>query len=110
MLAISKLERLLLNRLAPCIAVSPIIGGKALKGPAAKMMLELGSSPGPEAIAAHYQGLIDGLVFDKADEHELEKVSSRGLVGLATNTFMSSDTDEKLLAENVLDFAESLAR
>lgn len=110
MLAISKLERLLLNRLAPCVAVSPIIGGKALKGPAAKMMLELGSSPGPESIAAHYRGLIDGLVFDKADKHELEKVSSRGLMGLATNTFMNSDTDEKVLAENVLDFAESLAR
>ena len=109
MLAISELKRLLLNRLVPCIAVSPIIGGKAIKGPAAKMMLELGSNPGPEAIAAHYQGLIDGLVFDKADKKDLDKVSSEGLVGLATNTLMNSDTDEKVLAENVLDFAVRIA-
>jgi LPPG:FO 2-phospho-L-lactate transferase len=73
------------------------------------MISELGSNPGPEAIAAHYQGLIDGLVFDKADKQELDKVSSGGLVGLATNTLMNSDTDEKVLAENVLDFAVRIA-
>ena len=49
---------------APVIAVSPIVGGKAVKGPTAKIMAELGLAPDSRAIARHYAGLIDGFVID----------------------------------------------
>src|SRR6185436_6124703 len=53
---------------APIIAVSPIIGGKAVKGPTAKIMAELGLQPDSRAVARHYAGLIDGFVIDSQDE------------------------------------------
>ena len=52
---------------APVVAVSPIIGGKAIKGPTAKMMAELGMPTTSSAVAVHYGGLLDGFVLDEAD-------------------------------------------
>ena len=53
---------------APIVAVSPIIAGKAVKGPAAKIMAELGLQADSRTIARHYDGLIDGFVIDSGDE------------------------------------------
>jgi LPPG:FO 2-phospho-L-lactate transferase len=66
-LAIPGIRDWLSHRRCPCIAISPLIGGKAVKGPAAKIMAELGLSATPRAIAEHYAGLIDGLIIDRAD-------------------------------------------
>ena len=52
---------------APIVAVSPIIGGQAVKGPTAKIMSELGTPVTNVSIAAHYRGLIDGLIVDTVD-------------------------------------------
>ena len=90
---------------APVVAVSPIIAGKAVKGPTAKMMTELGVPPGSTAIAGHYGDLLDGLVIDKADAAEAEAICVRCL---ATPTLMTTDDDKAELAGMVLAFAACL--
>ena len=55
---------------APVVAVSPIIGGRAVKGPTAKMMQELGMPPSAAAVAQRYGDLLDGYVLDTADAEE----------------------------------------
>lgn len=67
LLAIPTLREALMRRRVPMIAVSPLIGGNAVKGPTAKIMAELGIASSPRAIAEHYHGLIDALVVDTAD-------------------------------------------
>lgn len=91
---------------APVIAVSPIIGGKAVKGPTAKIMAELGIAVTNESIAAHYRGLIDGLVIDEADAAEYGRIDIPVLV---TRTMMRNLTDRERLASEVVAFAETLA-
>ena len=66
-LEISGMRELLRKRGAPVIAVTPIVGGKALKGSAGKMMRELGKEPSPRAVAGEYLRLIDGFVLDRED-------------------------------------------
>ena len=66
-LSVPGIREALANSGAPVIAVSPIIGGQAVKGPTAKIMRELGVAVNTQTIAAHYRGLIDGLVIDEAD-------------------------------------------
>jgi LPPG:FO 2-phospho-L-lactate transferase len=97
------------RRRAPCVAVSPIIGGEAVKGPAAKLMRELGVSPGGPAVAAHYAGLIDGLMLDEADDGEADAVSAIGAAVNIARTLMRNDEDRIALALSALDFAASLA-
>jgi LPPG:FO 2-phospho-L-lactate transferase len=95
---------------APCIAVSPIVGGLAIKGPAAKLMGELGMTPSAAAIAAHYAGLIDGLILDTVDARQTDDVRRLGVTPLVTATVMRSDEDRIALARDALAFAGSLNR
>jgi len=94
---------------APIVAVSPIVGGRALKGPAAKLMLELGVTPGALAIVEHYRGLLSGLVVDRQDIAEAEALETLGLPTLATPSVMAGDEDRIRLAGETLAFAEALA-
>ena len=87
----------------PTIAVSPIIGGRALKGPAAKMMKELGISSSAENVAEHYSAFIDGFVIDEADK---ESAKSIKIPTISTNTVMLTLSDSISLAENCLGFLE----
>jgi LPPG:FO 2-phospho-L-lactate transferase len=88
------------------IAVSPIVGGKALKGAAAKLMVELGAGePSAAAIARHYGALLAGIVVEKGDEARIE-----GVRALATDTVMVTQKDRRKLAEDVLSFAGSIAQ
>jgi len=91
---------------APVVAVSPIIGGRAVKGPTAKMMAELGLSISARAIAQHYAGLLDGFVLDRADAEEAEAID---VPCLATSTLMTSDDEKRALASEVLAFASRIA-
>ena len=93
---------------APIVAVSPIVGGRALKGPAAKLMLELGVTPSAAAIVEHYGGLLSGLVVDHEDEAEAARLTTR-LPTLATAAVMRSDEDRVRLARATLDFARGPA-
>jgi LPPG:FO 2-phospho-L-lactate transferase len=90
---------------APVIAVSPIIGGKAVKGPTSKIMAELDMPATSEAILRHYDGLLDGLVIDRTDAAD-----SRTLPGAVhvTKTLMETDEDRVRLAAEVLEFADRL--
>lgn len=87
------------------IAVSPIIGGKTVKGPAAKMYAELGIEPSALAVTEHYRGLLSGFVLDDVDAHLSDKIETQTLV---TNTLMNSYTDRARLATDVLHFIGSL--
>jgi len=89
----------------PAIAVSPIVGGEALKGPAAKMLLELGLDVSAEAVARLYQGLVGGFVLDKLDGRQEPAVAALGMNTLVTDTVMRSDSGRRRLADAVLAFA-----
>lgn len=106
-LAVPGLRAALVSHSAPVIAVSPIIGGQAVKGPTAKMMAELGIAVTTQSIAAHYRGLIDGLVIDCADAADRATVD---LPVIATSTLMRTLDDRERLACDVLAFCDTLAR
>ena len=92
---------------APVIAVSPIIGGKAVKGPTAKMMSELGLNPSAEAVAERYGDLLDGFVVDLADTGEVMGIAPK--VTLA-QTLMRTLEDRVALARVVLSAAAKFRR
>jgi LPPG:FO 2-phospho-L-lactate transferase len=93
----------------PIVAVSPIVGGRALKGPAAKLMGELGVTPCASTIVEHYHGMLSGLVVDLEDAAEGEALGVLGLPTLATGAVMITDEDRVRLARETLAFASSLS-
>jgi LPPG:FO 2-phospho-L-lactate transferase len=92
---------------APVIAVSPIIGGRAVKGPTAKMMTELGMTPSAAEVERRYGDLLDGYVIDHADEDAYAAVSGHVV---AAQTLMSSLEDRDSLARVVLAAADEISR
>jgi LPPG:FO 2-phospho-L-lactate transferase len=94
----------------PVVAVSPIVGGAALKGPAAKMMTELGLESTVTALAKHYAGTIGGLVIDRVDAAAAPHIESVGIRTLVTETIMKTDEDKMRLARETVEFAKSLMR
>src|SRR3954469_15534373 len=89
-LEVSGMRALLKSRGVPVIAVTPIVGGKALKGSAGKMMAELGREPSARGVASEYLRLIDGFVIDREDADYVDGVRSLGLEVLAAPTIMRS--------------------
>lgn len=87
------------------VAVTPIIGGEALKGPAAKMMRELGIPPTAESVARYFGDLIDVFVYDVVDEG---KVRDEGRQLLCTDTIMTDHADRARLAHEVLSYTMEL--
>lgn len=85
------------------VCVSPIVGGKAVKGPAAKMMAELGLEPSSLAVARHYRGLIRALVIDEADAHEAPAIEAEGMRAIVAPTLMAGPEDAERLARIVLE-------
>lgn len=92
----------------PVVAVSPIIGGEAVKGPAAKMYRELGIEPSTLAVAEHYRTILKGFVLDNADRAFIEQVESMKVKIRAADTLMKNVEDRARLAQDVLHFAGSL--
>lgn len=88
----------------PIFAVSPIIGGQTIKGPAAKMFRELGIEPSALAVANHYCDRISGFVLDTVDQQLQEPIRSLNMHTLVTNTLMQSLDNRKQVASDVLDF------
>jgi LPPG:FO 2-phospho-L-lactate transferase len=103
-LAVAGISKGLRDRNAPTVAVSPIIGGRAVKGPTAKIMAELGLAPDNKAIAAHYEDLIDGLVVEASDS-DTQGVACETF---ATSTLMQTLDDRMRLASETLAFADRL--
>jgi LPPG:FO 2-phospho-L-lactate transferase len=94
---------------APVIAVSPIVGGVALKGPAAKMFTELQLPSTALAVAEHYGDLLDGFVIDAADAALAPAIEELGVAVHVTQTVMHTLEDRIELARAVLQFATRLA-
>jgi LPPG:FO 2-phospho-L-lactate transferase len=92
---------------APVVAVSPIIGGKAVKGPTTKMMEELGLPVNAASVARHYGDLIDLYIADRAD---VDAVAGLAVPVVAAPTLMVTLEDREALARTVLDAAERLRR
>jgi LPPG:FO 2-phospho-L-lactate transferase len=107
-LAVNGMKDLIVKRGAPIIAVTPIVGGKALRGSAGKMMRELGKEPSARAVAAQYLRFIDGFVIDQEDIAFAESVRSLGIQVIAANTVMRTVDDRVALARTVLEFAKAM--
>lgn len=90
------------------VAVSPIIGGQTVKGPAAKMYAELGIQPSALAVARHYAGLLSGFVMDQIDAGQANAVRELRIQPLVTGTLMKTPSDRRRLAEEVLAFGAYL--
>ena len=104
-LEVGGMKDLIRKRGAPIVAVTPIVGGKALRGSAGKMMRELGKEASARGVAAEYLRFIDGFVIDQEDAAYAESVRSLGIQVVAANTVMRSREDRLNLARTVLDFA-----
>lgn len=103
-LAVPGIRAALTSARAPVVAVSPIVGGQAVKGPTAKLMGELGLSVTNAAIAAHYDGVIDGLLVDERDGG-----NGLALPHAVTDTLMQTLDDRARVARAALDLAARLA-
>jgi LPPG:FO 2-phospho-L-lactate transferase len=90
------------------IALSPIISGKAVKGPVAKMFSELGIEPSALAVAKYYGALLRGFVFDVVDSSYSTAVNELGIMPLAAATMMRDRADRARLASQVIKFGERL--
>lgn len=106
-LAIPGVRDAMANCAAPVIAVSPIIAGRAVKGPTAKMMTELGLDPSAGTVAQRYSDLLDGYVIDHADMSEVVSIDARVMLA---QTLMTTIEDREALARTVLEAASVLRR
>lgn len=90
------------------VAISPIIGGKAVKGPAAKMMTELGIEPSALSVARHYQGIINGFILDQEDVNLAAAIQATGVSVKISNTLIPQAADRLRFALEVLDFCMTI--
>lgn len=107
-LAVPGFREALAQTIAPVVAVSPIIGGKALKGPADKMLATLGHDVSAAGVAAIYGALIDGYVIDTQDAALAPAIEATGVRVLVTQTIMGDADDRRRFADEVLAFGRSL--
>lgn len=106
-LAVPGLEAALRSAAAPVVAVSPIVGGRALRGPADRMLESLGGEASAGGIVEHYRsnypGLVDAFVLDSLDAREAERVRPTGVAVTVLDTVMRDSADRRRLAEAILD-------
>jgi LPPG:FO 2-phospho-L-lactate transferase len=92
----------------PRVAVTPIVGGQAIKGPAAKMLAELGHDVSALGVARFYRGLVDGFVLDAQDSKLSAEIQALGMKVLVTDTMMRNDEDKTRLAATTLEFMDRI--
>ena len=109
-LSVARIRKWLGERTFPVVAVSPIIGGEAINGPAAKMMRELGRDVSAAGVARHYGGLVDGWVIDERDAGAQLAISGAGYKASVADTLMIDCTKSVALAHHVIGFARALQR
>lgn len=109
-LAVPGMRDALQQSQAPRIAVSPIVGGRALRGPADRMLTSLGHESSALGVARLYQGFIHGLVIDRADADLKASIEALGMRAFVTNTIMTDAADRQRLAAEVLSFGQELRR
>ena len=101
-LAVGAIRTALERRRAPSVAVSPLIGGRAVKGPADRMLERLAGGRSAGRVAGCYRGLIDVLVIDEADAADASSVERNGVRPVVARTLMSDAAARRALAEAVL--------
>ena len=101
-LAVEPIRAALERRRVPCVAVSPLVGGRAVKGPADRMLTRLAGGTSPAHVASCYHGLVDALVVDEADADDLAGLDVRPIV---TKTLMIDADARRRLAEATLEVA-----
>jgi LPPG:FO 2-phospho-L-lactate transferase len=99
-LAVSAIRDALGSRRVPCVAVSPLIGGRAVRGPADRMLERLAGGTSPAHVGGTYEGLIDALVVDEADAEDLDGLGE--VRPIVTKTLMTDPEARKRLAEAAL--------
>jgi len=102
-LAVPGLQALLVSRDVPRVAISPIVGGQAIKGPAAKLMGELGYDVSAQAVARYYEGVVNGFVYDEQDADLAMPVARTRTL----NTIMTTNSDRIFLAKSVMDWVSN---
>ncbi len=107
-LAVPGVTEALTTTSAPKVAVSPIVGGRALKGPADRMMDSLGHEVSATGVARIYEGIVDGMVIDRADTVEEDGIMDLGMEVLITDAVMRDEVDRGRLAREILEFAAAL--
>lgn len=90
------------------VAVSPIVSGQAIRGPADQMLRSLGHEVSALGVARHYQGIIQGMVIDELDVELGPRIGALGMEWLVTQTVMQSEDDRVQLAKMVLSFCQQL--
>ncbi|MGV6806320.1 MAG: 2-phospho-L-lactate transferase [bacterium] len=109
LLAIPGMVALLDQTQAPVVAVSPIVGGRAIKGPTAKIMSELGREVTAATVAQHYLPWLDGFILDERDSDLIESIEALGLAVTTAQTVMQSLDDKVSLAKQTLDWLATLS-
>lgn len=92
------------------IAVSPIVCGKSIKGPAAKMYSEIGIEPSPLAVANHYKKFLSAIVIDNQDVSYKKKITDLGIISFTTNIIMKTSDDKVNLGKDVLNYIDRIIR
>lgn len=108
-LAIPTFRNFLRNPNVPVLAVSPIVQGRALKGPTTKIMTELGHTVNNKTIARHYKEILTGLIVDEGDVEDCETIRDVGIECTARNTVMHTIDDRVRLARETLEFGNALS-
>jgi LPPG:FO 2-phospho-L-lactate transferase len=99
-LAVEEIRAAVAGRTVPCVAVSPLIGGRAVKGPADRMLARLAGGTSPRHVAGCYEGLIDALVVDESDAHDLDGLGD--VRPIVARTLMRDAAARRRLAEAAL--------
>jgi LPPG:FO 2-phospho-L-lactate transferase len=102
-LEITGMRELLVKSVTPLVAVSPIVGGKAIKGPAADIMQSLTGEASALEVARFYRGLVNGFVLDEQDAELKSEIEALGFRTLIAQTVMRTDTDKQQLAARILE-------
>lgn len=105
-LAVPGIRERIIQRGLPCVAVSPIIGGQAVKGPAAKMMAELGQDVSSFGVAKHYEGILKGIMLDVVDKDHCPSIEALNIRTAVRQTLMDTPADKARLGLEVLEWVQ----
>ena len=109
LLAVPDFRRALEQRQAPCVAISPVIKGAAVKGPTTKIMGELGLPQSSAAVATHYGNLLDGFIIDDGDTALATEIASEALRVRVAKTLMNTLDDRINLAHTAVKFISEIS-
>jgi LPPG:FO 2-phospho-L-lactate transferase len=102
-LSVPKIHEAMKNTKARAIAISPIIAGKTIKGPADRIMTSMGYKASAEGVAEYYKDIIDEIIIDKLDDHQSNRIERLGIHTIVTNTVMTTLEDAIQLAKIAIE-------